>query len=119
VTTRVATVTVEFIQGTQRWVVEVAPGTSLLHAAHTCGAPVQTLCNGIGACVQCKVRVAPEDWEKLSPPTTLERDRLGNIFHLVRERLGCQARALEAVSVEVLDPRLSTRRRFERRPGQG
>lgn len=107
--------TIRFVQGEQVWTVAVPAGTSLLQAAHLCGAPVQTLCNGIGACVQCKVKVTAEAWDHLSAPTPLERDRLGNIFHLLRERLGCQATAVADVEVEVLDTRLPRRRTFERR----
>ena len=43
---------VEFFQGDRTWTVDVAEGDTLLIAAHACEAPVHTLCNGIGACVQ-------------------------------------------------------------------
>lgn len=110
-------VTVEFVQGEQRWRARVPEGTSLLRAAHQCGAPVQTLCNGVGSCVLCKVKVSEAQWENLSAPESLERDRLGNLFHILRERMGCQARALQDVQVEVLDTRARRRRRFQRGPG--
>jgi 2Fe-2S ferredoxin len=107
--------TVRFVQGEAVWTVAVEPGTSLLQAAHLCEAPVQTLCNGVGTCVLCKVKVSPEEWDHLSPPTALERNRLGNIFHLLHERMGCQAKAVAHVEVEVVDTSLPRRRRFERR----
>lgn len=96
---------VEFFQGDKTWTIEVPEGDSLLQAAHACEAPVHTLCNGVGACTQCKIRVA-DGWDALTPPTTLERDRIGNIFHLTQERLACQSRVNGPCRVEALPVRL-------------
>jgi ferredoxin len=96
---------VVFFQGEARWTVDVEEGESLLKAAHACEAPVHTLCNGIGACVQCKVRVE-RGMDNLSPPNTLERDRLGSIFHLTHERLACQSFVQGPCEVEALPVRL-------------
>lgn len=101
---------VEFVKGEQRWQVDVAPGTNLLEASRACGAPVQTLCHGIAACVQCKVRII-DGKQALSPPEGLEKDRIGNVFHITGERLGCQAKVSGDVIVEVLEARLPRRRR--------
>ena len=73
-----------------RWTATVKTGETLLDAAQKCGAPVHTLCNGIGACVQCRVKVEDNE-SSLSEPTSLEKDRMGNIFHLTKERMACQA----------------------------
>jgi ferredoxin len=97
--------TVEFFQGDRAWTVTVDEGESLLQAAHACEAPVHTLCNGIGACVQCKVRIEA-GMDHLSRPNALERDRLGNIFHLTQERLACQSLVAGPVRVEALPVRL-------------
>lgn len=96
---------VEFFQGDRTWTVEVTEGDSLLRAAHACDAPVHTLCNGIGACVQCKVRVT-HGMEHLSAPNALEKDRLGNIFHLTHERLACQSLVRGDCRVEALPVRM-------------
>ncbi|MCA9537696.1 MAG: (2Fe-2S)-binding protein [Myxococcales bacterium] len=101
---------VRFIEGDREWRVEVAKGESLLQAAHRCEAPVHTLCNGVGTCVQCKVRVVAGA-ERLSVPGALERDRLGNIFHLTGERMGCQARVEGDVVIECLPVRMPKRSR--------
>lgn len=101
---------VEFRKGDARWTVEVAPETNLLEAARACGAPVQTLCHGIAACVQCKVRII-EGKDSLSPPAAIEKDRVGNVFHITGERLACQAKARGDVTVEVLEARLPRRAR--------
>jgi ferredoxin len=96
---------VEFFQGEHVWSIEVPHGDTLLQAAHACEAPVHTLCNGIGACVQCKVRVA-HGMSALSQPNSLERDRLGNIFHLTQERLACQSHVHGPCRVEALPVRM-------------
>lgn len=101
---------VRFVKGDETWSITVPAQTTLLEAARDCGAPVQTLCQGIGACVQCKV-VVLEGRDGLSRPEALEKDRLGNVFHLTSERMGCQARVVGPVVVEVLDPKLPRRRR--------
>jgi ferredoxin len=105
--------TVEFVKGEARWQVEVEPETNLLEASRACGAPVQTLCHGIAACVQCKVRII-DGKNALSPPEALEKDRIGNVFHITGERLGCQARVRGDVRVEVLEARLPRRKRRRR-----
>lgn len=109
---------VKFVQGDQTWEVEVAPGDSLLEAARACEAPVHTLCHGIAACIQCKVRIVEGD-AHLSEPAALEKDRIGNIFHLTRERLACQAKVSGDVVVEALPVRLPKRKeRLTRPPGR-
>ena len=87
------------------WTTEVSTGANLLEASRQCAAPVHTLCNGIGACVQCKVKIV-ENTEHLSAPESLERDLIGNLFHITRERLACQARVSGPVVVEPLPVRL-------------
>ena len=92
-------------------------GETLLEVAYRCKAPVRALCNGIGACVQCKVRV-DSDEEHLSEPTALEKDRMGNIFHLTRERLACQTCVLGPITVHPLKPRLPKKRKNLRVPNR-
>ena len=108
-------ITVRFVNADGEWTTEVAPGTDLLQASRLCDAPVQTLCNGIAACVQCKVKVLSNP-ENLSPPATLEIDKVGNIFHITGERLGCQARVFGPVEIEPLPARLPRKRRSRFQP---
>ncbi len=92
------------------WKTQISKGQTLLDAARQCGAPVHTLCNGIGACVQCRVRV-DQDEEHLSEPNALEKDRMGNIFHLTRERLACLACVNGDITVVPLKPRLPKKKK--------
>ena len=110
-----AKIQVRFVNALGEWNVEVDHGTDLLRASRLCGAPVQTLCNGIAACVQCKIKVL-ENPENLSEPGTLEIDKVGNIFHITGERLGCQARVLGPVTIEPLPARLPRKKRPRFRP---
>ena len=64
---------------------------------------------GLGL-VQCKIKVI-DGADALSRPDTLEKDRIGNIFHLTGERLGCQAKVYGDVTVEPLAVRLPKKRR--------
>ncbi len=104
---------VRFLKDGSEWRVEVDAGRSLLEAAHLCDAPVHTLCNGIAACIQCLVRIV-EGGEHLSPPEAIEKDRIGNIFHITGERLACQACVRGPVVVEALPVRLPKRSRRSR-----
>ncbi len=106
---------VRFVRGSESWSLELEEGDSLLDAARIVEAPVHTLCNGIASCIQCKVRIL-EGMEHLSAPEALERDRIGNLFHLTGERLACQARVSGPVVVEALPVRLPKRDRRPQRP---
>lgn len=106
--------TVRFIRDDEEWVVEVPDGHNLLQASRVVDAPVQTLCNGVGTCVQCRVKIV-EGGDSLSKPGALERDRLGNIFHITHERMGCQAKVHGDVTIEVLPVRLPRRSKRSRR----
>lgn len=111
-------VRVEFRLDEATFTIDVPNGATLLEAAHACDAPVHTLCHGIGACVQCKVRVL-SGMEHLSPPQAVERDRIGNIFHLTGERMACQARVSGPCVVECLPlrvPRPKSKLPAPRRP---
>ena len=103
-------ISVIFKNSEGEWRTHVPVGDSLLDAARTCDAPVQTLCNGIGACVQCRVKVL-ENPENLSTPGALETELIGNLYHITQERLGCQARVLGDVIVEPLPARLPKKKR--------
>ena len=93
---------VSFVMGEERWSLSAPVGTSLFQLARANEIPVQTLCHGIGACVRCKVKVLEGE---LSPLTPVERDKMGNIYHLTRERMACQAKLVGDVLLELSAPR--------------
>jgi len=99
---------VTFERGEERWELYAETGERLFHVARGAQVPVETLCHGIGACVRCKVRVVEGE---LSKPTPVERDKMGNIFHLTGERMACQAEVIGPVKLELPRPRRPKRRR--------
>jgi ferredoxin len=90
----------------KQWITQALAGETLLEIARKCQAPVQTLCHGIGACVKCKVKV---NHGQLQPPTALEKDRMGNVYHLTKERMACQAVVLGDCHLEIPPPKSSKR----------
>ena len=99
-----------FEKGAERWPVDAADGETLLEVAQRVEAPVHTLCTGVGTCVQCKV-VVLEGADSRSPHSALEKDRLGNIFHLTGERMACQTRVHGPARLQPVELRLKKSRR--------
>ena len=98
---------ITFERGEERWEVRASSGERLFHVAQAAQVPVETLCHGIGACVRCKVRLVTGE---LSKPTPIERDKMGNIFHLTGERMACQAEVTGPAHLELPLPRRAKRR---------
>ena len=98
---------VTFKRGEEVWQTKAGSNQTLFEIARGCNAPVETLCHGIAACVRCKVKVLEG---QLSDPTPLERDRLGNIFHLTQERLACQSRVCSDVVLQIKEKRVRKKR---------
>lgn len=96
-----------FTRGDERWAVQADTGERLFHVARGAQVPVETLCHGIGACVRCKVKLIEGE---LSKPTTVERDKMGNIFHLTGERMACQVEVVGPALLELPAPRRPKRR---------
>jgi ferredoxin len=95
-------VAVIFVRGEERWSLKAKRGASLFKLARAQEIPVDTLCHGMGSCVRCKVRLVEGE---LSPPTAVERDKMGNIFHLTGERMACQVTLMSDVTLELSAPR--------------
>ncbi len=103
---------VTFWRGDQTWEMQAEVGQRIFDLAHQLEAPVDTTCNGVGSCIKCKVKISSG---ALSPPTALERDRLGNIFHITHERMACQSYVTEQdVKLEIPQTR-KPRSRFIKR----
>jgi ferredoxin len=99
---------VTFHRGDEVWTTNGQAEQSVFELAHQANAPVETICHGVGSCIRCKVKVRSG---ALTLPTPLERDRLGNVFHITQERLACQAKVLGDTSLEIPQPRQSRSRR--------
>ena len=79
----------------------VAPGTSILKAAHAGGVDITATCGGRGRCTPCRVKFLAGT---IPPPTIMDEVQLGD--DLVREgyRLSCQCLLAEPVTVQVAPP---------------
>ena len=86
--------------GTRRPLV-VAPGTSILRAAHAGGIEITATCGGRGRCTSCRVKYVAGT---VPPPTIMDEVQLGD--DLVREgyRLACQCLLTEPVTVQLAPP---------------
>src|SRR5256712_364574 len=79
----------------------VAPGTTILKAAHAAGVDITATCGGRGRCTSCRVKFLAG---LPPPPTIMDEVQLGD--DLVREgdRLACQCLLHEPVTVQAAPP---------------
>ncbi|MBI1737055.1 MAG: DUF4445 domain-containing protein [Candidatus Rokubacteria bacterium] len=79
----------------------VAPGTTILRAAHAGGVDITATCGGRGRCTSCRVKFLEGP---VPPPTIMDEVQLGD--EQVREayRLSCQAHVTDTVTVQVAPP---------------
>ena len=79
----------------------VPEGTTLLDAMRATALAPQAPCGGAGSCGQCRVIVDREYAPALTPPNSMELDRLSPEELDAGIRLACQARVLKALRVTV------------------
>ncbi len=79
----------------------VAPGTTILRAAHAAGIDITATCGGRGRCTSCRVKFIEGT---IPPPTIMDQLQLG--ADLVREgyRLSCQCAVTEPITVQAAPP---------------
>ncbi len=80
---------------------DVAPGTSILKAAHAAGVDITATCGGRGRCTSCRVKFIRGT---IPPPSIMDELQLGD--DLVREgyRLSCQCPVTEPITIQVAPP---------------
>ena len=85
----------------ERRTLSVAPGTTILKAAHAGGVDIIATCGGRGRCTSCRVKFLAG---LPPPPTLMDEVQLGD--DLVREgyRLSCQCVLHEPVTVQLAPP---------------
>lgn len=69
---------------------EAHPGESLFEVAARVKVAVETACVGKGTCGLCRMKILAGE-EHLSPPGDVDEKHLGNVYHLTKVRLSCQA----------------------------
>jgi len=87
----------------EKLTVEVAEGATILSGAKAIGAPQGDRCGGVCACSTCHVHVV-KGFERTSEIADEEFDILDKAFDVrPSSRLGCQARVLGDIEVEITD----------------
>jgi ferredoxin len=81
-------------------IVEIAENKPLLFALREQDIYVKSSCGGFATCSDCIIKVT-SGADHLSPPTFGELKLLGNIFHITRERLACQATISGDVCIDI------------------
>jgi len=89
---------------------ECADGETIFEVGKRHSIVIETACVGKGTCGLCRVKVLAGD-DSLSPYGDIDEKHLGNVYHLTRVRLSCQARVHGDVTVE-----LAPKRRAKKNP---
>lgn len=93
---------------------ECFPGQSVFEVGWKTDVGIQSACVGKGTCGLCRV-VIEEGEDALSPYNDVEEKHLGNLYHLTKLRLSCQAIVQEgAGDITVLVKPKKTRKKRER-----
>ena len=80
--------------------VDVDPGKTVLEISRELGFPVQSSCNGLCACGDCRVLV-PEGENCLLPPSNKELKLIGPGRYIDQRRLACQLYCFGPVTVDL------------------
>lgn len=90
--------------------VDIAPGNTLLDAAHKAGVELVSICGGMGSCQGCLIRLL---YGELSAPTQNEIEALDEEALAAGFRLACQAIPIEDVGVYIPPASLRTAQRLQ------
>ncbi len=80
--------------------IEISDNETLLQALVRNGYNIRSSCGGVASCGDCVVKVL-RGMESLSSPDFPEIKLLGNVFHITSERLSCQTKVNDDVSIDI------------------
>ena len=86
------TITLKVLDTGETKTVEAETGELLSQVTYRSGIELFTTCGGKAACTDCRVRIEEGLDTGFEKPEGPEVRILGNVFHLTRERLACQAK---------------------------
>lgn len=81
-------------------VVQMNEVDSVFEQLKKSGINVKSTCGGCASCGQCTIVIASGE-ENLNEPSFEEKQLIGNVFHLTKERLSCQTRVHGSVTVDI------------------
>jgi len=79
---------------------DVQEGETLFDAMERHKIAPEVKCGGVGQCGECVVKVLSGK-ESLSAMTLKEKQLLGNVFYITKERLGCQMTISGDIEIEL------------------
>lgn len=80
--------------------VEIAPTQTVLEVALANQVPIRTVCKGVPACAECRVRIV-EGENFVLPPNKAELNLIGSGYFVDHRRLSCQLHCFGNVTVDV------------------
>lgn len=80
--------------------VEITSEQSVLEVALANQIPIRTVCKGVPACSECRVRIT-EGENYVLPPNKAELNLIGSGYFVDHRRLSCQLRCYGNVTVDV------------------
>lgn len=81
-------------------VIEMNESDSLFEQLKDSGYNIKSTCGGCASCGQCTVVITSGE-ESLNEPSFEEKQLIGNVFHITKERLSCQTKVVGAVTVDI------------------
>lgn len=81
-------------------VIEANDTDSLLTQLKANGLNIKSTCGGCASCGQCMV-VIKEGESHIQEPTFEEKQLIGNVFHITKERLACQTYISGDVTIDI------------------
>ena len=70
---------------------EIDESKSILEALKEKGIYIKSSCGGVASCTDCRVKILSGE-DSLTTPPFEEVQLMGNVFHITKERLSCQAK---------------------------
>jgi ferredoxin len=99
-------------------VIDVPSNKDFLTALREQDIYVKSSCGGHASCSDCIIKIVSGE-DLLTPPTFDEIKLLGNVFHITKERLACQCKALGDVTIDLGDhDKASDAERLRKKSGQ-
>lgn len=83
-------------------IIELDSKTDLRMGLIQAGFPIKSTCGGCASCGTCVIKVVAGD-ENLSEISFEEKQLLGNVFHITKERLSCQATISGHVTIDITE----------------
>jgi 2Fe-2S ferredoxin len=80
--------------------VEITPEQTVLEVALANQVPIRTVCKGVPACAECRVRIV-EGENNVLPPAKAELNLIGSGYFVDHRRLSCQLHCYGNVTVDV------------------